>query len=516
VDTYDDIPYDSTPFTDTHPENLQVLGRLFGLDCPPPAQARVLELGGARGGNLIPIAFYHPGCECVGIDLSARQVADGRALAAPLKLPNLQLEQADILQVDERWGRFDYILCHGVYSWAPAVVRDAIMALAARLLNSSGLLYVSHNTLPGWRMRGTLRDILLQHTGDLPSPAAKLAAARDFLAAYLDSMQGTQAAAARYLSEEAAYLLKAHPSYLYHEYLETINEPILFLDFAAHAQRYGLQYVCDAELGTMFADTLPAAAADYVSRQPDLLQQQQYGDFFRNRKFRKSILCRADAALSREIDLAQLDGMAAHALLAPPPKVEWRRAKPQEYSLTDGQSVWVSHPLTKATLAVLAERYPDAIALPELLAAARGLVLRHGAAPELAAEESHWQGELFSLYANLALRLTGAPHSFPAANLQQPCAHALARAQATAGWGHAATPRHGTVQLDAFGAALLAALDGSRTPEALTANLLAHIGGGALALPTAPPRDPRRLAQEVSANTRRLLSLFARHGLLLP
>jgi SAM-dependent methyltransferase/methyltransferase-like protein len=514
VDTYDEIPYDSTPFTDTHPENLQALGRLFGLDCPPPAQARVLELGGARGGNLIPIAFYHPGCECTGIDLSARQVADGRALAAPLNLPNLRLEQADILALGEAWGRFDYIVCHGVYSWAPAPVRDAIMALAARLLNPAGLLYVSHNMLPGWRMRGTLRDILLLHTGALDSPAAKLDAARDFLAAYLDSMQGTQAAAARYLSEEAAYLLQAHPSYLYHEYLETINEPSLFLDFAAHAGRHGMQYVCDAELGTMFAGTLPDAAAAYVSRQPDLLQQQQYGDFFRNRKFRKSILCRADAALSREIDLALLDGMAAHALLTPPPKVDWRRAKAQEYRLPDGQKAQVSHPLTKAALAVLAERYPDAIALPELLAAARGLLLRQGAAPALAAEESHFHGELFSLYANLALRLTATAKAFPQPDLQHPRAHALARAQAASGWGHAATPRHGTVQLDAFGAALLAGLDGRRTPDELAADLTARIGNGELALPGAA-RDARRLAQEAAVNTRRLLQLFARHGLLL-
>jgi tRNA G46 methylase TrmB len=74
TDSYDEIPYQSIPFTDTHPENLAALGRLFGLDTPDPARARVLELGCASGGNLIPLAFHLPEGRFLGVELAARQV----------------------------------------------------------------------------------------------------------------------------------------------------------------------------------------------------------------------------------------------------------------------------------------------------------------------------------------------------------------------------------------------------------------------------------------------------------
>ena len=53
---YDSVPYESVPFPDTHPRRLAVLGRIFGLEPADPERCRVLELGCADGGNLIPMA----------------------------------------------------------------------------------------------------------------------------------------------------------------------------------------------------------------------------------------------------------------------------------------------------------------------------------------------------------------------------------------------------------------------------------------------------------------------------
>ena len=47
---YDTVPYDSHPFPQSAMEHLEALAFLFGLDVPPPATARVLELGCAAGG----------------------------------------------------------------------------------------------------------------------------------------------------------------------------------------------------------------------------------------------------------------------------------------------------------------------------------------------------------------------------------------------------------------------------------------------------------------------------------
>ena len=44
-DSYDEIPYQSIPFTDTHPENLAALGRLFGLNTPVTGCGRHVRPG---------------------------------------------------------------------------------------------------------------------------------------------------------------------------------------------------------------------------------------------------------------------------------------------------------------------------------------------------------------------------------------------------------------------------------------------------------------------------------------
>src|SRR3954464_15165553 len=57
---YDETPYVSPAFPQTHPDKLCAMARLFGLDAPAPARARVLELGCADGSNLLPMAQHAP------------------------------------------------------------------------------------------------------------------------------------------------------------------------------------------------------------------------------------------------------------------------------------------------------------------------------------------------------------------------------------------------------------------------------------------------------------------------
>lgn len=127
--SYDAIPYESIPITETHVDGLAALGRLFGVSTADPRRCRVLELGCAEGGNLLPMAFYLPDSEFVGIDLSARQVADGRRLVAELALGNITLLHRDVMDGADDLGRFDYIIAHGLYSWVPA--RERLLALCA-------------------------------------------------------------------------------------------------------------------------------------------------------------------------------------------------------------------------------------------------------------------------------------------------------------------------------------------------------------------------------------------------
>src|SRR5258708_28374425 len=103
------------------------MAALVGMKAAPGTRCRVLELGCARGGNIIPMALARPDSRFVGIDLSPRQIADALAVVRQLGLANVELRDIDILQVGKDFGTFDYILCHGVYSWVPPQVQERIM-----------------------------------------------------------------------------------------------------------------------------------------------------------------------------------------------------------------------------------------------------------------------------------------------------------------------------------------------------------------------------------------------------
>jgi SAM-dependent methyltransferase len=130
VTSYDEVPYSSTPFYYTQPDCLATMATLHGMTPAAADHCRVLELGCGRGGNLIPLAVSLPESRFVGIDLSRRQVAEGRSVVEKLGLSNIELRPMNILDIDEGFGSFDYIICHGVYSWVPDEVRDQILVVA--------------------------------------------------------------------------------------------------------------------------------------------------------------------------------------------------------------------------------------------------------------------------------------------------------------------------------------------------------------------------------------------------
>src|SRR5690349_17016000 len=72
--TYDAVPYSVGAFPQTHPDRLATIATLFGMRPALPQGCRVLELGCASGGNLIPMAWAMPESTFVGVDLSARQI----------------------------------------------------------------------------------------------------------------------------------------------------------------------------------------------------------------------------------------------------------------------------------------------------------------------------------------------------------------------------------------------------------------------------------------------------------
>ena len=125
--SYDEIPYEGRPFPQTHPDRLATVARLFGLDAAPGGtlprpRTRLHRWGQSspHGGRTARDAF-------LGVDLSGREIAAGQKTIEALGLKNIELRHLNIADVGDEFGTFDYIVCHGVYSWVPAPIQDKIL-----------------------------------------------------------------------------------------------------------------------------------------------------------------------------------------------------------------------------------------------------------------------------------------------------------------------------------------------------------------------------------------------------
>ena len=134
----------------------------------------MLEVGCNDGSNLIPMAVSLPAARFVGCDLSPRALDAGRRTIDALGLANITLVEGDLAALAPAHGEFDFIVAHGVYSWVPPDVRDALFALAAQRLARDGILYVSFNVLPGCRVRQAAWDVLHHHVDHIEDPRSRL------------------------------------------------------------------------------------------------------------------------------------------------------------------------------------------------------------------------------------------------------------------------------------------------------------------------------------------------------
>ena len=175
---YEALPYSSMPFPQCQPTHLAALAALHSRCAPPVETARVLELGCASGGNLIPLAARLPNAAFEGVDLSVRHVEEGNSLVRALALRNVCIFQGDIAALDLSGREFDYVICHGVFSWTPAAVQEAIFRICAQNLSTNGVAYISYNVLPGWHLQLIVRDICRRFSSVGLPPQLQIARAR--------------------------------------------------------------------------------------------------------------------------------------------------------------------------------------------------------------------------------------------------------------------------------------------------------------------------------------------------
>jgi SAM-dependent methyltransferase len=427
------------------------------------------------------MALGQPRARFVGIDLSARQIEMARQTAAALGLGNIELSRRDIADVDASWGAFDYIICHGVYSWVPAPVRAKILAICRDHLAPSGVAYVSYNTLPGWHLRSIVRDMMVYHSAPFEGAAEKVRHARallDFLAQSVPTSQPY----GMLLRQELDLIRDLPDSYLFHEHLEDVNDAVYFHQFADAARRHGLDYLGEAEFGQMLMSGFSPQVVDALQRfGSDVIRTEQYMDFLRKRTFRQTLLVREGTPLRRNLADVTLEGLvAASAVAAESERPSLAEGAVETFRTPGAVTHRIGDRLTKAALLELAQRWPLSVPVGELASACRARLLRDAGAATggtidgAAGVTTHaddvkaLSGRLLQGFAAHAVELRMRAPRLVAAPSTRPLASPLARLQAPRS-ATVTNLRHEPVALDALQRRLLPLLDGTRDIEALVA-----------------------------------------------
>ena len=519
LNSYDEIPYESFPYPQSHPNRLATIATLFGMTPAPLNGCRVLELGCAAGGNLIPIAVRFPSSEFVGLDLSSRQVAQGQKVLEMLDLKNTRLLCQDISTVSPELGKFDYIVCHGVWSWVPEGVRRRILEICHDSLGEQGVAFVSYNTYPGWHLRGTVRELMAYHCRKYTRATERIAHARELMDFLVRTVPEEKNAFGILLRNEADVLRNKSDSYLAHEHLEDNNHPVYFHEFEAQASAVGLQYLGEAELRVMTAEPFGVEAGQVLGKMATtVVEYEQYMDFLRNRTFRQTLLCHQQVKVNRKVDPDRLASLRVASPAVPVESYDVRDASEAKFRASQG-TLSTASPLFKAAMKTLSEIWPRSMSMDALAANVSAQL-----ANEPVIDAARYRADARALGANLIdcfgrkfVELFAADPGCESEPGERPLADQLARAQANLA-PMVYSGLHTVVMLNEMQRQVMRLADGEHSREQMIDSLVQMVVDGKLVVQQAGEKltDPNTIRPQLGEALDHTLKFLARQGLLVP
>lgn len=503
---YDEVPYLSAPNALLDPARLAAVAILNGHDAPDPTTAKVLEIGCATGGHIIPLAAHCLNAVYLGVDVSAVQIAAGSARVARLGLANIRLEAKSVTDISPGDGPFDYIICHGVFSWVSEPIRRAILSQCSALLSPNGMAAISFNVLPGWRMLQVVRDTALLHASRFSTPEEKAREMRSLFAAMAKMTVETSSYGSIWRKELA--IMTANPDYyLLHELLEDDNTPMTFSDFASAAATHGLNYLGDANFLTGIPENSNSERAGLIRAlaQNDVLMTEQYIDIVIGRTFRSALVVKTDGRTSIAFDthLDRLKDMHFISAL----DLSCEDSGTGKFLLKDSRTreTEINGSAVGHAVKCLLERRPSSSMIADLIPA--------GASDAEKAEIAFCMTRLVCMG---LIDASVMPLHCPAWPLTTPRIWPLAASDAASGAPSTATRRHASFTISDRSRFLFGLADGTRTLDGIAENLLSMLSGGGASISEngKPITDVDRLRQIAKNTVAEEFETFARVGLL--
>ncbi len=465
------------------------------------------------------MADQMPTASFLGVDSSKVQLAVGQQAISAAELKNVELRLQDILDFSASEGKFDYIIAHGVYSWVPGPVRERILAICAEHLTENGVAYISYNARPGWNLRESLRQMMLYHTKGFSDPAVRVQQARALVAFLADAVPAENTAFSSLLKSELALMTSLSDNYLLHDILGVENTPFYFHEFIGQAAAHGLQYLSEPSIAEMLTANFPDKVHQTLSKlDKQIVAQEQYMDFLRNRSFRQTLLCRSSVKIRRALNPNVLGQFSFRSsLVQATGPVELVAGVQVAFATVGGLQITSADPFVKAAALLLTEtRGVAAISYQALLEGARARSRPFlGAVPPNRdqIDEATLQTNLLNLLAKGLLEVHSDQVNVSTDVPEKPRVSAFARYQAFNA-RLITNPMHQSVPADLVARYVIAACDGTRTRAELVDALIERVKEGKLQVNegAAKVTDEKRLAAVLAPRVDSALSALALAG----
>jgi methyltransferase-like protein len=314
------------------------------------------------------------------------------------------------------------------------------------------------------------------------------------------------------LAGEVGKLREERDTYLFHEYLEEFNQPVYFHQFAKRAGAAELQFLSEAAISMMSGNLSGEVKQALHDWSEDVVAYEQYLDFVRNRRFRRTLLCHASESINRTPEPEAMRRFRFTTLAeAPREPPDPSPAAGEQFHGPKGKTWTTNNPWLRTAVRQVSAAAPRSLSFAELAES-----LPHALPEGVGPDEEHLVLALFQGLLSGLFEAHVYEPAFATEVSERPVASPLARVLADK-HHHAITRRHRMFDMEGLPRQLLVALDGSRDRGALVDLLLQRVRAGVPLLDdnNEPIRDPERVEQHLARGVSDVLRRFARTALLV-
>lgn len=468
--------FDSRPDPERHPDRMRTLARLKGLNPTAVSKATILDIGCGTGLDLLAHAIAFPTAKFIGLDIAAEFINLGKQIIKELKLENVQLVCGDIKEYKTDL-RFDYIICHGVYSWVNSELQQSLLSVIQSTLEPTGIAYISYNSLPGWHYRRVVQRLIKLFDDQKLAVQQRVDLAINSMNKALLGLSDMSDHQTECLRNELQSCLKQSPAFIYHELLNFDCTAEYLEDFARKAADYRLRYFADGrptrirEHRYTEAERKRAAQLGLAGQNPEKIEQ--FWDLLQPLALRGALFCHADQAVSSAPEYSHVMQMyISSALVAESKDVDLAGTRTETFRDARDLLVEVSDPILKSILTGLSGNWPKAVAVKE--------IIQNPKLSQLPSSTSLLQ-ELGQYFLQGLVQLYNEVHLATNKIMERPKVFPLAICQARIGFAWVTNARFEFLPINEFDRELIQLLDGNNDSDRCVAALLERINSGAIA-----------------------------------